>query len=90
MNQRREVHYSGRVQGVGFRYTTSRIARGFSVSGFVENLSDGRVRLVVEAEKSELEGFLVAIADALGGNISDVKTDNQVPNGEFSGFRIRT
>jgi acylphosphatase len=45
--QRREVHYSGHVQGVGFRYTTRSIARGYEVTGFVQNLEDGRVSRVV-------------------------------------------
>ena len=42
----RRIIFHGRVQGVGFRYTTHRIARGFPVTGFVRNLTDGTVELV--------------------------------------------
>ena len=46
--ERRIVHYTGRVQGVGFRFTTCRLAESFAVAGRVKNLPDGRVRVVVE------------------------------------------
>jgi len=53
------VHYEGRVQGVGFRYTIKNLAREFDVSGTVKNLPDGRVELVAQGE--ELDEFLEAI-----------------------------
>ncbi len=45
---------SGRVQGVGFRYTAKGVAQRFAVTGFVRNLSDGRVELVVEGDAAEV------------------------------------
>ena len=45
------IHYSGRVQGVGFRYQTHRVAAGFEVTGTVRNLPNGRVELVAEGDK---------------------------------------
>ena len=47
------AHFSGRVQGVGFRYTVYQVAKEFEVSGYVQNLSDGRVRLEAEGERVE-------------------------------------
>ena len=47
---RRRVYFSGRVQGVGFRFTCQSLARGFEVAGYVRNLPDGRVELVAEGE----------------------------------------
>lgn len=55
---RAEVHFSGRVQGVGFRYATLQVAKEFAVTGEVKNLSDGRVFLVAEGEKAEVDAFL--------------------------------
>ena len=67
MRKRVEVLYSGRVQGVGFRWTTREIAKGFEVAGQVKNLDDGRVELVAEGEEEELRQFLQAIqASELG------------------------
>jgi acylphosphatase len=59
--QRLTVYYSGRVQGVGFRYTVKSLTPGYEVAGTVRNLPDGRVELVVEGLKDELEAFREAI-----------------------------
>jgi len=69
----KQVLYSGRVQGVGFRYTVKRIATGFEVTGWVRNLPDGRVELqAMSPETDELEAFLEAVQDSsLGGNIRE-------------------
>ncbi|HSY74311.1 MAG TPA: acylphosphatase [Dongiaceae bacterium] len=64
-NRRRmEIFYSGRVQGVGFRYTAKTVAAGFEITGTVRNLSDGRVELIAEGTRAELEAFREAIRDA--------------------------
>lgn len=58
------VHYSGRVQGVGFRYSVKQIAAGFEVTGEIRNLPDGRVELRVSGEREEVEAFLQAIRES--------------------------
>jgi signal transduction histidine kinase len=50
----RRVIFEGRVQGVGFRYTTKDIAKGFDVCGTVKNLPEGTVELEVMGERDEL------------------------------------
>jgi len=45
---RRALYFSGRVQGVGFRYESRALALGYNLSGYVRNLADGRVELVAE------------------------------------------
>ncbi len=47
-----KVLFSGRVQGVGFRYTTLRLARAMGVKGYVKNLEDGRVEGVFTGERA--------------------------------------
>jgi acylphosphatase len=86
---RMQIFYSGRVQGVGFRYTAKSVAAGFEVAGTVRNLPDGRVELLAEGEKDELEAFRKAISGAgLAGFIRDEKvTWGEVKN-EFRGFEI--
>ncbi len=56
-----QIFYEGRVQGVGFRYSVSQIAKGFNVTGWVRNLPDGRVELQAGAEPAELDAFIDAI-----------------------------
>lgn len=87
--RRLTVHYSGRVQGVGFRYTTKTVAAGFEVRGKVRNLPDGRVELVVEGDHTELEEFRAAIRDAgLAGFIRDEQVSWAEATNEFRGFEI--
>ena len=66
---RMEVWFSGRVQGVGFRYRARQVAAGFEVTGRVVNLADGRVELVAEGEEAEVRAFVVAVEAALAGFI---------------------
>ncbi len=62
---RHTIHFTGRVQGVGFRYTTRQIASQFVVAGFVQNLDDGRVLLVAEGEQEQLEKLLHAVLEKM-------------------------
>jgi acylphosphatase len=86
--QRRTVHYSGRVQGVGFRYTARAAAAGYDVTGYVQNLSDGRVRVVVEGESDEVERFLADVADRMSGYIRHVDMHKSSATGEFPDFTV--
>ena len=87
--QRWIVHYSGRVQGVGFRYTARALAEQFDVSGYVQNLPDGRVRLEVEGDAAEIERFLQRLQQRMAGYIQDRKVDVQPAQGEYDGCQIR-
>jgi acylphosphatase len=64
-----EVHFSGHVQGVGFRYAARQVAQGYEVAGEVENLLDGRVRLEAEGEEAELRAFLKELQRQLAAYI---------------------
>ncbi len=87
--ERREVHYRGRVQGVGFRYRTQRIASRLAVAGYVKNLPDGRVLLVAEGEPDELDRLLASVRVELGRYITDVGQSVGPASGQYSGFDIR-
>lgn len=89
MKKQIHVFYSGRVQGVGFRYTVEDIAREMGVSGWVKNLSDGRVELVVEAEEGALKNFLHRIEEAFSSYIGDKDAEWLAATGEFKDFGIR-
>jgi acylphosphatase len=49
---------TGQVQGVGYRRFVQRQAETLRVAGYIENLSDGRVEVIAEGEKTELEQLL--------------------------------
>jgi len=87
--ERLHILYSGRVQGVGFRYTTKRLACGFDVTGTVRNLSDGRVELCAEGERAELEAFRREIQDSeVGRFVRQEEAAWSAPKNDFRGFEI--
>jgi acylphosphatase len=87
--RRMRVLFSGRVQGVGFRYTAKTVATGFEITGTVRNLPDGRVELLAEGRREELDAFLAALHDAgLAGFIRDEQVDWADAKNEFRGFEI--
>ena len=83
------VVYRGRVQGVGFRYTTKKVAAGFELTGTIRNLPDGRVELIAEGCREELEAFRTAIQnEGLAGFIQDERLQWDSAQNEFRGFEI--
>jgi acylphosphatase len=87
---RRRVHFAGRVQGVGFRFTCQALARRYEVAGNVRNLSDGRVELVAEGESIELDKFVAAIQVEMSPFIQDFEVETESPGAEpLIGFSIR-
>ena len=87
--QRRAVYFSGQVQGVGFRYTARSIAERFGLAGFVRNLSDGRVEMIVEGDSSKIDQLLDEISKQMNGYIEQIEQSTQASTGEFDGFEIR-
>jgi len=86
---RMTVFYSGHVQGVGFRYNAKSVAAGFEVTGTVRNLNDGRVELIAEGLREELEAFRAAIPDSgLAGFIRDEKVFWSDAKNDIRGFEI--
>lgn len=87
--KRMQVYYSGNVQGVGFRYSVKSVSAGYDVVGVVRNLPDGRVELVVEGEKGELDAFRQGIREAgLEHFIRDEDVRWGEATHEFRGFEI--
>ena len=87
--QRRTYLFSGRVQGVGFRYTARLVATRFAVTGYVRNLPDGRVELVMEGADADMDAVVEGINGYLGRNISRTTVDASAATGEFDGFGVR-
>ncbi|MBM3244275.1 MAG: acylphosphatase [Candidatus Omnitrophica bacterium] len=88
---KKQVHllYSGRVQGVGFRFSTVNFADGLSISGWVRNLSGGKVEVMAEGEEKDLMDFLSRIKMHFGSYISDVEARWQAATGDYHDFEIR-
>lgn len=59
---RATVLVRGRVQGVGYRVYVRRHALDLGLTGSAENLSDGRVEVVLEGPRADIEHLLIALA----------------------------
>jgi len=89
MKRQVHIYYSGRVQGVGFRFTAERIAIELGIFGWVKNLGDGRVEVVAEAEEETLQNFLKRIADSFSRYIREVDTQWNDSAQNYSDFGVR-
>lgn len=85
----REVWYTGRVQGVGFRAQALQVARGYDVTGFVQNLPDGRVYLHVEGSGQEVEAYTEQLAKTMDGHIRSTEVRDFAGVRTTSDFSIR-
>lgn len=84
-----QIFYSGRVQGVGFRYTTKMLAQGYEVTGCVRNLADGRVELLAEGAREELDAFRKGLRESeLGSFIRQEELHWSEAKNDFRGFEI--
>ncbi len=86
---RYDVTFTGRVQGVNFRWTACRVAERFAVAGWVRNELDGSVRCVAEGEAAELDRFIQSVKEAMAGNIRDTRISRAPAQGDLEGFRVR-
>ena len=83
------LFFSGRVQGLGFRFTTNEIAKTLAVKGTVENCLDGRVKIVVEAEPIEIDCFIERVNTSMAGRIKQMERYESEPSHEFENFSVR-
>lgn len=86
---RRQILFHGRVQGVGFRYTTASIARRYPVTGYVRNLSDGSVELIADAVPVVLDRFVAEIGSEFAGKIRQQVVCDIERAEQFTVFEIR-
>jgi acylphosphatase len=84
------VFVSGKVQGVGFRDWTVKEARGLKLTGWVRNLTDGRVEAVIEGPSPSVATLLEKLKTGPAtAQVTDVKPTDQAPTGEFKDFQQR-
>jgi acylphosphatase len=80
---------SGRVQGVGFRYFAQRAARELGISGWAQNLEDGRVEVEAVGSKAQLDEFEARLRKGpVGADVREFEAWEKWPN-KISGFQIR-
>jgi len=89
MKKRIQVYYSGKVQGIGFRFTAEHFAKAMGICGWVKNLNQGKVEIIAEAEENVLRDFLKKIHDHFSLYIRDFDIEWQEVGRELDDFEIR-
>ena len=84
---RKHIYFSGRVQGVGFRYRSYYIAQSLGLTGWVKNLWDGRVEMEVQGQPLDIQELLKRIQEQNWIEVSDMEIAD-IPCEQESSFYI--
>ena len=86
---RRRYCFSGRVQGVGFRFEARMLAAQLSLVGWVRNQSDGTVVMEIEGEAAYIDEFLRAVQAVPRFDITDIQAEDLPPSRTETSFKVR-
>ena len=75
MKVRRHFYFSGRVQGVGFRYRATYAARSAKLTGWVKNLWDGRVEMEIQGDDAQITHLLYQLRKDRFIRITDIESE---------------
>jgi acylphosphatase len=85
-----KVNVTGRVQGVGFRYSTQRQAQRLGVKGWVRNERDGSVTVVIEGPKAAVDEMVSWLHEGPGfANVADLNLQEYPYEGRYSSFTVQ-
>jgi len=84
----KKVIFKGRVQGVGFRYTTHRAVSRYDLTGYVRNLPDGSVEALLQGTAPNIQACLSDLQDTFSGYLREINTTDQPVNPQYHDFRI--
>ena len=84
----KHIIFSGKVQGVGFRKKSSLIAANWQLTGFVKNLRDGTVEMLVQGKPEDVATCLKEIKSFFKGNITGEKIGEVAYEPKYADFKI--
>ena len=85
-----DIRLYGRVQGVGFRFYTTRKAKIYQIRGWVKNMADGSVKCKAEGEKSNVQQFIKELKKGpRSSNVRDTEINKTEDLENYSTFEVR-
>ncbi|MHC4430358.1 MAG: acylphosphatase [Planctomycetota bacterium] len=84
----KHIIFSGRVQGVGFRYTAHRMAGRHQLTGYVRNLPNGTVEMLAQGPAHDIDDCIRDIQDSLAGHVRETRSVEVPPDPTYTDFRI--
>ena len=88
METQAHIYYFGTVQGVGFRYTVQRCAKDLDLKGWVKNLKDGRVEILIEGKEELIQQLIEYTNKYFDGYIKDQNISYGPAERKFKDFQI--
>jgi acylphosphatase len=84
----KHIIFTGRVQGVGFRFTAFNIANRYHLTGLVRNLPEGAVEMVAQGNANDIDDCIRGIKESFASYIKETKTEEISPNPQYKDFKI--
>lgn len=83
------AYFKGVVQGVGFRFTARALAYRYKIKGWVKNLADGRVELVVDGQDPDIDSFFKELLQDMKRYITDYHSEEVPEPEDYDSFQIK-
>jgi acylphosphatase len=84
----KHIVFRGHVQGVGFRYTAKQIAQQYNLAGFVRNLADGTVEMLLQGPAQDIDTCIREVQDSFEGYLRDTQIEEAPFNPRYTDFRV--
>ena len=84
----KHIIFTGRVQGVGFRFTAYNVAHRHQLTGFVRNLFDGTVEMLAQGRPEDVDDCIRDIKESLAGYIREARIEEATFNPQYTDFKI--
>lgn len=87
---KKHIFITGRVQGVGFRHFTKKMARALDVKGWVKNLTDGRVEAVFYGDEDSVQELIERCKEGpSSAYVKEIEVNDKKDDSTFSSFEVR-
>ena len=84
----KNIIFTGHVQGVGFRFTSLRIARRYSLVGYVKNIPGSSVEMLIQGPPNNVQACIRDISEAFDGHIKQTNIKDITPTATYTAFDI--
>ena len=84
----KHIIFTGRVQGIGFRFTALDIANRYKLTGRVHNLPDGSVEMIVQGHPDDIDNCIQDIKDSFAGYIRETRIEEVTFDHQYKDFKI--
>ncbi len=84
----RHIIFTGRVQGVGFRFTVFHAANRYRLTGWVRNCADGGVEMIAQGRPGEIDDCIRDIQESFADYVIETKIEEVPPDPKHKDFKI--